>query len=249
MRNLQLGGQKTRWDVIKWIVFLILTFSYVSCFTSSILTYSYLNHGKFYKTSCSTDFNHSPLISATDVTLVMKMKQQLVEVVKMLLVMAGLETNPVPVSRTYLVHEPLTSGTAPPITIQCDDGALNGDFSIFSSYSRVFRELLTSGTTDCNQCKVIHLPGFSLTTVAHLVQLLTSGETYVTAEEKKRMVNLKLALSCSGVSRQDSVKVDTNQCKHCFRYVCADSSPTPTSFFPTSPTPTYPTPTYPIPTS
>ena len=162
-----------------------------------------------------------------DVSLVERMNLQEMEVVRMLLVRAGLETNPGPVSRMYLVHKPFISDPAPPINIQFDDGALHGDFSIISSYSRVFRELLTVATTGCNDCKVIHLPGFSVTTMAHLLQLLTSGETSVTTAEKERVVDLKVALSCSGVSKQEPVQMESGQCKHCLRYAPV-TAPTPT---------------------
>ena len=45
------------------MVFMVLTFSFVSCTCSSILTYSYLDHGKFFKTLSSTDFQLGSLIN------------------------------------------------------------------------------------------------------------------------------------------------------------------------------------------
>ena len=45
MRDLHCDALDTRWGVIKCMVFVVLTFSCVSCTPSSILTYSYLGRG------------------------------------------------------------------------------------------------------------------------------------------------------------------------------------------------------------
>ena len=101
--DLQDEAQKTRWLVLMSAVFLTLTFSFISCTASCLLTYSYLDHGKFGKSSCSTDLHLGPLSSRIDVSLMERMTLQVMEVVSMLLVRAGIETNPGPVFRMYLV--------------------------------------------------------------------------------------------------------------------------------------------------
>ena len=144
------------------------------------------------------------------------------EIVRMLLIMAGLGTNPGPVSRIYLLHKPLTPAPSPPIKIICCDGGFFGDFSIISVSSKKFRDLFEPPTCACKeQCQscapVVHLPQFSKTTMTHLVQLLSTGETNVTEEEEKSVRQLQAALGSGGVSRQEKVQLEPSQCKHCYR--------------------------------
>ena len=100
---------KTRMRVFNVTMFIILTFPFVSCTPSCLLTYSYLYRSNFYKTTCSTDL-HDELATPSlknYFTSPQKMSIQVLEVVRMLLVMSGLETNPGPVSTR-------STNTAPP---------------------------------------------------------------------------------------------------------------------------------------
>ena len=132
----------------------------------------------------------------------------------MLLLLAGVESNPGPTYRMYLVHKPLVAEPRPHLHIYCQDGGLHGDFGIFYSYSRLLRQLLcdTCSCTTCKDCAgAIYLPDFSILTVAHLNELLTNGETMVEEEEeeegKRRVLQLKLAMGCSGVSRREKIQL------------------------------------------
>ena len=85
-------------------LFMIVTFSFVSCTTSCLLTYSYLDRSQFIKVTCSTDLHHglTTTYSTNNFTSLQWMTIQVVEVVRMLLVMSGLETNPGPVFRMFI---------------------------------------------------------------------------------------------------------------------------------------------------
>ena len=89
-----------QWLVIISTVFLTLNVPFISCTASCLLTYSYLDLGKFSKGSCSADLHLGPLSSSMDVSLMERMTLQVMEVVSMLL---DIETNPGPVYRMYLV--------------------------------------------------------------------------------------------------------------------------------------------------
>jgi hypothetical protein len=107
--DIQDDAHKPRWWIIMSTVFLTLTFSFISCTASCLLTYSYLDHGKFSKSSCSTNSHPGFLRSGMNVSLMERMTRQVREVISILLVRAGIETNPGTVYRMYLVHKPLTS--------------------------------------------------------------------------------------------------------------------------------------------
>ena len=68
------------------------------------LTYSYLDRSHFSKATCSTDlYQGLATPSSTNYfTSIQWMTIQVVEVVRMLLVMSGLETNPGPVFRMFI---------------------------------------------------------------------------------------------------------------------------------------------------
>ena len=172
----------------------------------------------------------------------------------MLLVMSGLETNPGPVSRMYLISKPLTPEPGPPLNIYCCDGGICGDFSIISAYSEKFTQLFEPTTCECYQncgscAPAVHLPDFSTITLANLVNLLTTGETQVTKTERKRVLQLQAALGCSGISRHEKVQLEPNQCGHCYRYSHNPSPPASTSTFhdPTTPAPATPASFLPVP--
>ena len=105
--NIQDEAKKTRMMVFNASMFVILTFSFVSCTTSCLLTYSYLDRSNFSKTTCSTDLHDGTPSVTNFFTSLQKMSIQVLEVVRMLLVMSGLETNPGPVSTR-------STNTAPP---------------------------------------------------------------------------------------------------------------------------------------
>ena len=99
------------------------------------------------------------------------------------------------------------------MNIYCESGGFNGKFGIFFSCSRYFQELLVK-PCNCSPCSTcapsIYLPDFSTLTVAHLAQLLESGETEVETEvEIKR------------VSRAEKLRpqLTPGQCAACLRYV------------------------------
>ena len=203
-------------------IFMSLTFSVV--YTWSSLTTNPLDTSK---PTCSTDL--SPGLASTpstgDFSVFQKMFIALEEVVRMLLVLAGVETHPGPTYRMYLIHKPLLPEPSPRMNIYCDSGRLNGEFGIFFSYSRYFEELLVK-PCDCSPCSTcapsIYLPDFSTLTVAHLAQLLESGETEVEDEEEKvRVKQLQAALGCSGISRAEKLRpqLTPGQCAGCLRYV------------------------------
>ena len=58
--DIQAEAHKTRMGVFNVTMFLILTFSFVSCSANFLLTYSYLERGKFDQATYSTDI-HSGL--------------------------------------------------------------------------------------------------------------------------------------------------------------------------------------------
>ena len=108
-----------------------------------------------------------------------RMTLQVMEVVSMLLVRAGIETHPGPAFRMYLVSKPLLVEPISSIKIFCAEGGLNGDFGFFSSYSSYFKKLL-GPSCSCPKCEnitsAIYLPDFSVQTLASLTELLTQGE-------------------------------------------------------------------------
>ena len=114
----------------------MMTYSVVSCMASSLIIYSYLDRSMFDKTSCSTDIYPGSMISLTDNAMFQMITKQLLDEIMMLLVMAGLETNPGHVSRMYLLFQTLTPEPRPPIYLHCNDGSFFGDFSIFTKYSK-----------------------------------------------------------------------------------------------------------------
>ena len=91
--DIQGEAKKTRMGVFVVAMFLILTFSFVSCSASFLMTYSYLERGKFGQATCSTDI-YPTTSSSIYLSLPERMTIQMLEVVRMLLVMSGLETNP-----------------------------------------------------------------------------------------------------------------------------------------------------------
>ena len=107
--DIQGEARSTRMKGLSVALFMIVTFSFVSCTTSCLLTYSYLDRSNFYKTICLTDLHHGLATpSVTNYfTSLQTMSIQVLEVVRMLLVMSGLETNPGPVSTR-------SANTAPP---------------------------------------------------------------------------------------------------------------------------------------
>ena len=67
-----------------------------------------------------------------------------------------------------------------------------------------------------------NLPDYSTLTVAHLAQLLESGETEVETEvEVVRVRQLWAVLSCSGVSKAEKLRpqLTPGQCAACLGYV------------------------------
>ena len=160
-----------------------------------------------------------------DFTLAQKMFLALEEVIRMLLLLAGVESNPGPTIRMYLIDKPLVPEPSHEICFYCKDGGFFDDFSIFTAYSLHLQELLIQSCT-CTTCKdcapVLHLPDFSTLTVAHLKALLTDGETLVEGwAERRRVLQLKVALRCSGISRREVLKpaLASGQCASCLRYV------------------------------
>ena len=125
----------------------------------------------------------------------------------------------------YLISKPLLPDPSPCMNIYCESGGFNGKFGIFFSCSRYFQELLVKpcNCSPCSTCEPsIYLPDFSTSTVAHLAQLLESGETEVETEvEIKRVRQLQAGLRCSGVSRAKKLrpKLTPGQCAACLRYV------------------------------
>jgi hypothetical protein len=187
--------KKTCVQALNVFLFLVLTFSATSCITSSLFGYTYFDMARFPPATCSTDT--SPLLTSSstsgDFSRLQRMTLAVEELVRMLLVVAGLETNPGPVSRMFLLSEPLTTDPRPPVRIHCEDGSFYGDFFIISSYSKTFAQLVGSNASDCKECApVVHLPDFSTSTMAHLFELLTSGETLVTRGEKKKVIQLQV---------------------------------------------------------
>ena len=177
------------------------------------------------KTSYSTDLSPGlPASSPTgDFMTLQKMDLALEEVVRMLLLLAGMESNPGPTYRMYLAHKPLVVEPRPHLFIFCENGGFYGDLGIFYFNSRFLRQLLCD-TCSCSTCKdcaaALYLPDFSTGTMVHLFQLLTDGETLVEGlEGKDKVLQLQVALGCSGVSRVEEVKPDLlpGQCPRCLR--------------------------------
>ena len=75
-RHLQADAHMTRWWITKTAVFLTLTFPFISYTISCLLTYSYLDHGTFIKTSCSSDLHPGPLSKVIFCTKCPKVKEQ-----------------------------------------------------------------------------------------------------------------------------------------------------------------------------
>ena len=171
--------------------FMSHTFSVVHTAQPLLTTTTRLLHDS--KISCSTNSSPGlPLSPPTDnFTTPQKMILALEEVVRMLLLLAGVESNHGPTYRMYLVHKPLVAEPRPHLHISCEDGGLLGDFGIFYSCSGLIGQLLCD-TCSCKTCKdsagAIYMPDFSILTVAHLNALLTNGETMVEGWEEKRRV-------------------------------------------------------------
>ena len=192
-------------------------------FSFSILVMlSVLDFGKpYYSTNLSPGLASAPL--SGDFSVIQKLFLALGDVARMLLVLSGVETHPGPSYRVYLIHNPLVPDQSPYVNIYYEMGGFIGDFGVFFQSSKILTELLLQSCS-CNTCSTcapsIHLPDFSAKTVAHLLQLLTTGETVVEEwEERTRITQLQAALGCSGVSRAEKLKpvLLPGQCAACFR--------------------------------
>ena len=124
----------------------------------------------------------------------------MVAVVRMLLLIAGVESHPGPTTfRAYLVHDPLTielpTSTLPSLVFS--DGTMNsGATNVFMKCSSWFEEMVTSLESACEQCpNVVLLQDFETRTGSQLVLLLTLRERYLASRK------LQVVLGCSGVSR------------------------------------------------
>ena len=121
---------------------------------------------------------------------------------KMSLIIAGIEVNPGPTTMFLLdvPHEVETSNT--PLTLVCNDGILVGDITILSKYSSLLNNLVEPLFYNCSSNKnSIHLPDFTITSTASLIQLLTTGEPVVqTQKEGANIICLQRTLGCTGVT-------------------------------------------------
>ena len=219
------------------IMFLTLTFSFVSCTASCLLTYSYLDGHKFEEASCSTSTYTDAMSSVEDFSLLQKMTLQVEEIVRMLLLLAGVESHPGPTSyKAYLLQEPITleSLTSPLPSLVCSDGTMNPMCTmVLKKSSSWFDEIVPSMESSCTNClkvirvntsilvhlQVVHLPDFTTRTVSLLVLLLTKGEANLERGELEEIRNFQRVIGCPGVTRQELVYLDPGECPHCFRYI------------------------------
>ncbi len=94
------------------------------------------------------------------------------------------------------------------------------DLSLYRS--AMLYNLMVNLILACVTCeKVIHFSEFTVLTIAHMLELLNTGETNLEEEEeKKNGLQLQYDLGCSCISRLKRMKtpITPNQCSVCFRY-------------------------------
>ena len=217
------GWRSKTCNLLQMVLYLVICSSMVGVVVSGVLTYSYLDAYNFSTASCSTITSTSLQSSHhVDPAECVWMLLQVVSVVRMLLLMAGVESHPGPTTfRAYLVHDPQTieppTSTLPSLVFS--DGNMNSSSTnVFMKCSSWFEEMVTSLESGCEHCpNVVHLQDFETRTGSQLVLLLTLGETYLESGEMEKIRKLQGVLGCSGVSKLEVVNVDKRECPHCFR--------------------------------
>ena len=119
--------------------------------------------------------------------------------------------------RMYLVDSNTTlEHTSTPVTFICSDGKVTGDLSILKKYSKTLCEIIQMDCKSCGQS--VSLPDVTILTVRQTQELLSAGQTMVGSMEERNMVmELQVALGCSGKSKIEPV-LTTGQCRYCFKY-------------------------------
>ena len=223
LEEVRRGWRRNTCNLLQMVLYLVICSSMVGVVVSGVLTYSYLDAYKFSTASCSTTTSFSLQQSHhVDPAECVWSILQVVSVVRMLLLMAGIESHPGPSTfRAYLVHEPQV--IEPPTSILpslvFSDGNMNfSSTNVFMNCSSWFEKMVTSLESGCEQCpNVVHLQDFETRTGSQLVLLLTVGETILGSGEMEKIRKLQEVLGCSGVSRLEVVKLDSRECPHCFR--------------------------------
>ena len=172
-------------------------------------------------TSNSYPLKQGKAVMDTEDTMTMIMS--LLTVIKMLLVIQGVERNPGPqfTYRMSLLEEPPTMDLSiVPVSLHCKDGQITGDMTILAHYSKMMCEVSNS---QCKFCEnIVHLPDISMVTVTHLLELLSTSVTDLQEEDgRKRVIQLQVALGCTGITDLRKIKHDPvpGQCPNCLMYI------------------------------
>jgi hypothetical protein len=89
-------------------------------------------------------------MSITDCSEFIRISLGIVSVVRCLLVKYGVETNPGPTYRMFLIEKPLSVDSYDsPVHVKCSDGTLKGDFGIMRHHSTIFKEVIAPLVIDC----------------------------------------------------------------------------------------------------
>ena len=84
----------------------------------------------------------------------------------------------------------------------CKDGTVKVNKNVLHAYTDTVSKVMNSAMGDCCHCReYISLPDFSVRTLLHYIELLTTGEMYLTQLEWSSVISLQNVLDCKAVTR------------------------------------------------
>ena len=159
---------------------------------------SYSTFFNMFLLSDAVNLNIKATSSTTNITMVLEetLNISLPNIVKIILVLSGVEEKPGPPNTMFLLNAAsITENISIPLIMVFKDGMLTGDFSTLTDNSSLLTNLLKPVIDECNCRKhQINLPDFFLSTGASLIQLLSTGETeYIEEDERREIILYRLS--------------------------------------------------------